>query len=156
MTQSIERTVNISPPGDEGAAGTNEQPLKSIGRVLEQAKPGTTLMLQAGRYEPFTLEGLHGTLEHPIVLRGQIPPPVDLSAAEQLTKEVQVLPLRRALDEGKLSLPANAPICYIDGGGAETGLLVQDCSHLCLENLVLRDATVNLALRRCEHVTIRD
>lgn len=156
MSESGERIVYVSSKGNDLAEGTKERPFVSIERALKGVEAGTVIVVGEGRYGAVAIMGVRGTAERPIVIRGEVAPAVDLSAAEQLTQDVLVWPLRKALDEGKLSLAPDAKACCIDGEGAEVGLLVEDCAHLRIENLVIRDAQTNLALRGCEQVVVRD
>jgi parallel beta-helix repeat protein len=87
----IAQTLHVNPASkaaDDKGPGTAEQPLKTISRAVELAKPGTRVLIHPGVYR----EGvsLHrsetldqsGTAEAPIVIEGQEPGKVILSGAD--------------------------------------------------------------------------
>ena len=150
----METAVHVSPTGDDGSSGSPEAPLRSVAKALASARPGAVVHLAAGEYEPFGVTGLAGTPRDPIVIRGQCPPPVDFTPLEALDHDVLVLPLRQALEDGRLALATAAGLTAVNGRGHETGLTVTDCRHVRIENLVLRDARMNLAVSRSRDVTL--
>ncbi len=59
----------VSGAGDDAAAGTEAQPLRSLQRALDLAQPGTTIHLLAGVY-PSSETRRAGTADAPIAIRG--------------------------------------------------------------------------------------
>lgn len=62
--------VFVSPAGvDEPGRGSARAPWRTINYALEQAKPGTTMLVQAGTYPEFITTARNGTAEQPITLQ---------------------------------------------------------------------------------------
>jgi hypothetical protein len=60
----------VSPAGNDGNAGTLEQPFATIARGVAELGPGDVLNLRHGVYvEPVDIAGKHGTADDPIVIR---------------------------------------------------------------------------------------
>jgi hypothetical protein len=46
----VRDTLHVSPTGDDAAPGTAQSPLRSLARAAELARPGTRILVAAGRY----------------------------------------------------------------------------------------------------------
>ncbi len=105
----------VSPTGNDARAGTAAEPWATFSHALGKIQAGDTLHLLTGIYsQRLQANGLAGTEANPIVIRGE-------SGA--------------IIDGSSLSVPA----------GGRAGLVVlNNCSHLKLENLEIRNwATAN-------------
>lgn len=131
-------------------ASTNKWNLPS------KADPGAVFELAAGSYPPAVITGWRGTTDQPIVVRGPLPLPVDWTTIREVDRELYAVPIRQALDAGKLSLPATEGLAVVEGRGAPVGLLLKDCEHVRIEGLVVRDAGRNLVIQGSSHITITD
>jgi hypothetical protein len=128
----------------------------SLEQVCANARPGDTINLEAGLYAPATFQGLKGTAENPITVRGPKAPPIAFEHLSALDINVYVVEIRNAFKAGQFSLENTDGLAVVDGTGHETALALLDCQHVHLENLVLREARTNLMMRRCENLTVRD
>ncbi len=148
--------IYVSPAGSDTAAGDPAHPLRSPVKAAERATPGMVIQLEHGTYAPIILDGLRGTAEHPIVLRGKSPLPLDWTTVMEVDREMYAVPIRHALTAGHLSLAATNGLAVIEGYGSAVGLLVRNCEHLRIENLVVRDARTNIEFHGARQVTIQD
>lgn len=148
--------LHVAPTGNDAAAGSCHAPLRTLTTAFQRAQPGTTIILAPGIYAPAVAAGLRGTAEQPVILRGQMPLPLDWTTVQEVDRELYAVPLRQALDAGRLSLPADRKLAVIDGRGQPVGLLVKDCAHFQLENLVIQNAATNLALHGSTRFTVKD
>lgn len=65
----VSRSLWVSPTGDDNGAGTKGAPFKSIQAAVNQATPGTAILVKEGVYEgSVVLDGKHGTHGAPILL----------------------------------------------------------------------------------------
>jgi hypothetical protein len=62
-------TLHVAVDGDDSAAGTAEQPLRTIERAAELAEPGTLVRVAAGRYEGAVTTATSGTAGAPVTFR---------------------------------------------------------------------------------------
>jgi hypothetical protein len=143
------REVYVSPTGDDANAGTKASPLKSVAKAVAGAAAGTVVNLLPGVHAPFRLKGLSGSSLDPIVLRGDVPLPLDFSQSAALAEgganqALDIEPIRKALREGKFSVGEADGLAVIDGQGTG-GIVVQDCSHLIIENLVVRNGGMSIS-----------
>lgn len=143
----------VSPDGEDGAAGTAKQPM-SLSHALYKARPGTRIVLKAGKYPPIVLEGLRGTAARPIVIRAEKAPALDLKPLAKIDKNVYVRAIRRNLDAGKFAITDTDGLAVIGGRRAAVGVMIRDCRHVRVEGLVVRDAYTGIQLQRCKHVTL--
>lgn len=110
----------LSPAGSDGAAGSVGQPWKSFAHAVAQLQPGDTLYLRSGTYaERLILSGKAGSAALPIVIR----------AYEGETP---------AIDGGTLTVPS---------GGLAGLVVLQNCSHVHLRGLEIRNFKTNIANR---------
>jgi hypothetical protein len=64
------REVFVSPTGDDGAAGTREEPLQTLAKAVAGLQAGDTITLRGGVYrESIVLDGVKGTQEKPVRVR---------------------------------------------------------------------------------------
>jgi hypothetical protein len=70
-SHASERSLYVSPYGDDKASGTLRQPFATVGHALGQAVAGTTIYLRGGLYEEMVTDAhvRPGTASAPIVLR---------------------------------------------------------------------------------------
>jgi hypothetical protein len=62
--------IFVSPEGDDAAAGTRSDPVRTIDRALENVAPGDTVSLLGGRYsQPMTAIDVHGQNGRPVTIR---------------------------------------------------------------------------------------
>jgi hypothetical protein len=62
--------IFVSPEGDDAAAGTRSDPVRTIDRALENVAPGDTVSLLGGRYsQPMTAVDVHGQNGRPVTIR---------------------------------------------------------------------------------------
>jgi hypothetical protein len=64
-------TLYVSPTGDDAAAGTQDAPLRTIAHTAELARPGTLVLVAAGRYEGPLSTGASGTADARITYRSE-------------------------------------------------------------------------------------
>lgn len=154
-----QRQLYVSPTGSDDAEGTKDKPLKSVAKALEGAGPGTTVTLLPGVYPPCTIKDLSGDADNPIVVRGAAPLPLDFSQAAAMTdggpnQALDVNPIRKALREGKFSVSKEDGLAVVEAS-VKNGLAVQDCSHVIVENLVVRGGGAGITVSG-EDVTLRN
>lgn len=149
-----EHALYVSPSGSDQSDGSASTPFASLSQAARAAKPGTVIHLSAGVYAPAEIKGLAGTAEQPIVIAGAAVPPIDFTPVEQLDNSVYVMAVRQALDDGRFGLASSDGLAVIDGAGAEIGLLLTECQHVRLENLVMRDSRMNLVIRGCRNLVV--
>lgn len=65
------RTRHVSPAGDDAGPGTTERPFRTLQRAAKDLAPGDVVIVHAGTYRGFTLDGATGTREAPIVWRAE-------------------------------------------------------------------------------------
>ena len=111
---------HLSPSGSDAGAGTAAQPWKSFSHAVPLLAAGDTLNLHEGVYaERLVLSGKNGTAEAPIVIRAF---------------EAQVA----AIDGSTLTVPA---------GGRAGLVVVENCNHVHLRGLEVRNFETTLAAR---------
>lgn len=65
-------TYYVSTEGDDGNSGTSDAPFKTFAKGVSQLQPGDTMLIKAGDYsEALVLNGLKGSAEAPITIRGE-------------------------------------------------------------------------------------
>ncbi|THF84484.1 right-handed parallel beta-helix repeat-containing protein [Cohnella fermenti] len=65
-------TYYVSNDGDDANSGGAGSPFQSLSRGVAQLQPGDTLVIQAGEYsEALVVDGLSGTAQAPITIRGE-------------------------------------------------------------------------------------
>ncbi|MDG0812836.1 right-handed parallel beta-helix repeat-containing protein [Cohnella rhizosphaerae] len=65
-------TYYVANDGDDANAGSAEAPFQSFAKGVAQLQPGDTLVIRAGSYsEALVLDGLTGTAQAPITIRGE-------------------------------------------------------------------------------------
>jgi hypothetical protein len=149
--------VYVSPTGNDANSGTVQQPLRSLQAALAKARAGTVIYLLAGTYAPVSIEGVQGQEHNPIVVRGPAPPPVDYSTLEAISeKDLNLGPVRQALEGGKFTLAATDGLAVIDAAGGEHGIALRGCRGMVFENLVIQNAAANFQVHESHHITLRD
>jgi hypothetical protein len=63
-------TIYVSPDGDDGSPGTEEQPMQTIQTVLSVVEPGQTIYLQPGEYRGVVATVTSGQPDAPITITG--------------------------------------------------------------------------------------
>lgn len=114
------------------------------------------IVLAPGAYPADGLSEVGGEEGRPIRIRGAGAMPVDWTTIREVDRELFSIPIREALDAGRLSLGSTEGIAVIEGRGQPVGLRLDHCAHLLIENLALRDAGTNLEFHACSRVTVRD
>ncbi|WP_121823351.1 DUF1565 domain-containing protein [Halostella salina] len=67
----IHRTrLHVAPDGSDDAVGTPDDPVRTIGRALERARPGTTVQLAPGEYRELLRTRRDGEPDAPITVTG--------------------------------------------------------------------------------------
>jgi len=62
--------VYVAPDGDDSAAGSRTQPVKTLERAVKIASGGKDVYLLEGNYtEPLSLSDVHGSADNPLVIR---------------------------------------------------------------------------------------
>ncbi|MFZ4696197.1 MAG: DUF1565 domain-containing protein, partial [Verrucomicrobiia bacterium] len=146
----------VFPSGDDAADGSRKAPWRTLARALERVRPGMEIVLCPGAYPVAKFSGVCGEEGRPIRIRGEGAMPIDWTTIREVDRELFSIPIREALDAGRLSLKGGEGIASIDGRGHSVGLRLDRCEHLVIENLALRDAATNLEFHGCRHVTVRD
>src|SRR5690348_14967279 len=65
-------TFYVSPAGDDGAAGSQSAPFKTVAKATSVAEAGDTIVVKPGVYKGFMVRG-SGTARAPIVLCSEVP-----------------------------------------------------------------------------------
>jgi hypothetical protein len=66
---TYDRTLHVSAAGSAGAGdGSEGNPFATIDEALSEASPGTRVLVDAGRYGPFSAENLQGEAGRPIAI----------------------------------------------------------------------------------------
>lgn len=73
---------------DDGAAGTREAPLKTIGAAALRVAPGDRVLVQPGIYRETVVLSISGRPEAPIVFEGEVPHAAILSGADPVPAEL--------------------------------------------------------------------
>lgn len=72
--EPTQRTLHVSPTGDDGFPGTDpQQPLRTIQRAADLAQPGDLILIRPGVYRETVTVPTSGTASQPIVFRGTAP-----------------------------------------------------------------------------------
>lgn len=82
-TASKQKTLHVSPDGEEGASGAESSPLASIQGALERATPGDTVFVTAGHYFETVTTVRDGNPTRPITVTG--PPDAVLHGEREST-----------------------------------------------------------------------
>jgi hypothetical protein len=148
----------VADPGQAARTTTVGPPLQNLQQAAALARPGTVIQLAAGRYGCAELRNLAGTPEAPIIIRGPATPPIDFSVLATMDQSLYVEPLREAMADGRFTLADDDQrhLAVISTPGSEIALALYDCTHVRIENLVLRDARANLLIQRSTALTVRD
>jgi parallel beta-helix repeat protein len=110
----------IAPAGADGNSGSLAQPWKTFAHAVGQLQPGDTLHLRTGTYaERLILTGKSGTAESPILIR----------AYEGESP---------AIDGSGMTVPS---------GGLAGLVVLQNCNHIQLQGLEIRNFQSNIATR---------
>lgn len=129
QAQPTGRSWYVSPKGSDGAKGTQEAPLRTIGRAVALAGPGEVIRVLPGVYpEELVLES-RGSQVAPITLRGEGSPRPSLVPAGRTHSTVLRVQGRWNLEN-----------LHIDVGGAPMFAVIFDPKA---EQSVLRDSELN-------------
>jgi hypothetical protein len=66
-----ERTLHVAPGGNDGNDGSEGSPFATIDAAIDEASPGTRVLVHAGSYGPFSIDNVHGEPGRPIAIEGE-------------------------------------------------------------------------------------
>lgn len=135
-------TFHVSTSGDDGAAGTEAAPWRTIQHAADRAVAGDTVIVHAGQYVGFAVER-RGTASAPITFQAEGDVAIDGAA----TAERDAILIR------------DASYIVIDGftvtGAARAGIAALDCDHITIRrNRTDQNARWGVFSGFCDDLTI--
>jgi len=140
LPSAAERTLHLSPTGDDANPGTAERPWATLEHAAAQVGPGDTVVLEAGEYSGVFAPARGGDAEAPLTIRAAARREAVLTGAPgQFAISLQELSHVRL--EGLTVRTADAP------GGH--WLRVDGCREITVEDTRMEETDVSLGL----HIT---
>ncbi|MFO7947694.1 MAG: right-handed parallel beta-helix repeat-containing protein [Armatimonadota bacterium] len=134
----------VSPDGDDAAAGTEDAPWKTLGKVNEILQPGDTALFLPGKYPGSITPAQSGTADAPIIFRSTEPLAATLTGGNGFAIALN--------DHSHIRVEGFS----INVGGSSGWVNAVGCDHVTIRGCVMHDARSTAQFVKSEQMKLLD